>query len=67
MFLNSRYVNQSYTDGDCCRNQPPVVGMAYVPWQHLSTVYEAEKGFRRGTLFPELDKPWLVGGGRCRE
>lgn len=50
----------------CFKDQPPVVGMAYVPWQQLNTVYEAEKGFVRGTIFPELDKPWLVGGGNCR-
>lgn len=50
----------------CFQDQPQVVGMAYVPWQHLNTVYEAEKGFARGTIFPELDKPWLVGGGSCR-
>lgn len=49
----------------CCPHQPPVVGMAYVPWQTLTTVYSAEKAYRCGTLFPELDKPWLVGG-KCR-
>lgn len=42
--------------------QPQVVAMAYVPWQHLQTVYEPDYGFERGTIFPELDKPWLPGG-----
>ena len=42
--------------------QPQVVAMAYVPWQHLQTVYETDYGFDRGTIFPELDKPWLAGG-----
>lgn len=42
-----------------------VVAMAYVPWQHLEQVYEVEDGFCRGTIFPELDKPWMVGGGCC--
>ena len=42
-----------------------VLAMAYVPWQHLDTVYEPEDGFCRGTIFPELDKPWMVGGGGC--
>lgn len=56
--MDNRYTNQS-----CAKEQTPVVGMAYVPWQHLQTVYDSEKGFSRGTIFPELDKPWLVGGG----
>ncbi len=45
--------------------QPMVVGMAYVPMQVLNTVYEPEMGFRQGTIFPELDKPWLAGGVNC--
>lgn len=43
-----------------CEGQ--VVAMAYVPWQMLETVYEAEEGYVRGTMFPELDKPLMVGG-----
>lgn len=39
-----------------------VVAMAYVPWQQLDTVYEPENGYPRGTIFPELDKPLMVGG-----
>ena len=42
-----------------------VVAMAYVPWQELETVYEPENGFPRGTIFPELDKPLMVGGNCC--
>ncbi len=42
-----------------------VVAMAYVPWQQLDTIYEPENGFSRGTIFPELDKPLMVGG-TCR-
>ena len=42
-----------------------VVAMAYVPWQQLDTVYEAENGYPRGTIFPELDKPWMAGGTCC--
>lgn len=41
-----------------------VVGMAYVPWQTWGNVYEPCKGFSRGTIFPELDKPFE--GGCCR-
>lgn len=45
--------------------QKPVVAMAYVPWQNLHTVYEPEGGLCRGTIFPELDKPWMPGGVCC--
>lgn len=35
------------------------VAMAYVPWQHWHTVYDLEKGLSYGTIFPELNKPFL--------
>ncbi|MBD5536801.1 MAG: spore coat associated protein CotJA [Lachnospiraceae bacterium] len=35
------------------------IAMAYVPWQHLSQIYEnLEEAFQIGTIFPELDKPF---------
>lgn len=39
------------------------LAMAYVPWQTWRNLYEAEKGFRRGTIFEELDKPFRGIGG----
>ena len=58
---------------DCCSrmnrldysglDQLPLA-MAYVPWQHFTQMYEnLEKGYRAGTIFPELDKPFT--GRRC--
>lgn len=41
------------------------LAMAYVPWQHFHTTYELEKAFSVGTIFPELDKPFLGRRG-CR-
>lgn len=41
----------------------PVVTMAYVPFQVCAEQYEAEKALCQGTLFPNLDKPFL--GGKC--
>lgn len=38
--------------------------MAYVPWQQWRQTYPMEKGFSRGTIFPELDLPFVMG--RCR-
>ena len=40
------------------------VAMAYVPWQHLTSIYEdLEEGYCNGTIFPELTKPFT--GRRC--
>lgn len=35
------------------------VTMAYVPFQLSTKTYEPETALCRGTLFPELDKPFL--------
>ena len=37
--------------------------IAYVPFQKLTTVYEDEAALMAGTLFPDLDKPFLMGRG----
>ena len=36
------------------------VAMAYVPWQKSCTMYEnLEEAYKIGTVFPELNKPFL--------
>lgn len=35
------------------------IGMAYVPWQSWKDVYEIDKALQAGTVFAELDKPFL--------
>lgn len=40
----------------CAVDTLPV--LALLPTQQLSTVFEPENGFCKGTLFPELYKPW---------
>ncbi len=35
------------------------IGMAYVPWQYWEDIYEADKGLQQGTIFMQLDKPYL--------
>lgn len=49
------------------RYRPPdyPVAMAYVPWQHFSDTYEPDKALQCGTIFPELNKPFLGRKG-CR-
>lgn len=40
------------------------IGMAYVPYQKKFKIYEnLEDAYYRGTIFPELDKPFT--GRRC--
>lgn len=40
------------------------VAMAYVPWQHLTYIYEnLDEALMVGTIFPELNKPFE--GRRC--
>ena len=42
------------------------IAMAYVRWQELGKMYQPELGLVRGTLFPDLDKPFMgktVSGG----
>ena len=40
-----------------------VTTMAYVPFQTDTTMYDAETGYKNGTVFSDLNKPFL--GGRC--
>lgn len=40
------------------------IAMAYVPWQNWVKIYDPVNAMSRGTLFPELDKPFLGG---CRK
>ena len=42
------------------------LAMSYIPWQQWREIYEPDTGFTHGTIFKELDKPFLWKGGRCR-
>ena len=44
------------------------LAMAYVPHQPWEEIYEADIGLERGTIFRQLDFPWLAGeqGGARR-
>ncbi len=58
----SREERTVVADNDCASM---VLAMAYVLSQPLDSVYEPENALMRGTLFPDLDKPLMVGGS-CR-
>ncbi len=48
---------------DALRDFP--IAMAYVPMQQAPVLYEnLEDAFHRGTIFPELDKPFMGKRGR---
>lgn len=52
-----------------CVDQRPMqsdmpIAMAYVPMQRWNQVYDMSRGLTRGTIFPELDLPFVMG--RCR-
>lgn len=42
---------------NACDNE--MLAMAYVPWQQFNETYEPAKALKTGTIFPELDKPFL--------
>ena len=61
-------VNQRMTgNSDRCadnRSTDMPIAMAYVPMQRWNQVYDMSRGLTRGTIFPELDLPFVMG--RCR-
>lgn len=44
------------------------LAMAYVPMQKLKNLYELDEGLQYGTIFPELNKPFMgwKGGSPCQ-
>ena len=64
-----------YRSCGACRNQPAPVpqgncgiaetlAMAYIKDQPFGEVYSMSEALCRGTLFPDLDKPYCAGGKR---
>ncbi|MCC8136118.1 MAG: spore coat associated protein CotJA [Ruminococcus sp.] len=43
------------------KNTP--LAMSYVPFQQWGEVYSEDEAFSSGTLFPQLDFPFEIGGG----
>ena len=64
----NQYQEPSCSRGCRPQNSDPLKGMeiamAYVPWQHFQSIYEPDKALQVGTVFPELNKPFL-GKGEC--
>lgn len=63
------YMQQPVTRPRYSSNDPledMALAMAYVPWQTWQQIYEPCPALQRGTIFKELDKPFLGRGGRNR-
>lgn len=75
---DSRMMQNSRNSCDCGKTQKPVksepacrtecemqgvhLAMAYMPWQKFGETFSCSEGFQKGTIFPELYKPFLRGG-----
>ncbi len=63
------YRNQAANCRESRREDPlrhMALAIAYVPWQRWNETYEPEKALKAGTIFPELNKPFLGKRGACR-
>lgn len=61
--------SSEYRQEGCCHSHTDflsgkALAMAYVPWQKWQNIMEPCKGFSRGTIFEDLDKPFHGKGGR---
>lgn len=36
----------------------PKLAVAYVPFQYIASLYPPMEGLKKGTIFPELDRPY---------
>ena len=41
------------------------LAMAYVPMQQFQSIYELDEALQNGTVFPELNKPFMGWKGGC--
>lgn len=53
-------MNMQDTDTSCKQ----ALTLVFIENQDIEQVYEPDTAFIRGTAFPELDKPLMVGGMR---
>lgn len=60
---NCNYSSMNPMSRGMCSNDEFPIGMAYVPWQKWRDLYEPDKALKRGTIFAELDKPFLGAQG----
>ena len=49
--------------GEAFSQENARVGMGYVPWQKWECTYPLDRALFTGSIFPSLDKPFVIG--RC--
>ncbi|MBQ8253933.1 MAG: spore coat associated protein CotJA [Clostridia bacterium] len=54
----------SPSDNCLCVSQPISLGISYTKKQTFGKLYSPCDGWRIGTIFPDLDKPYCAGGMR---
>ena len=62
--MTKTFESKTMDHNEDCAGRIPVMeftgfGKAYVPRQELCELYSATDGFVRGTIFPELDIPYV--------
>lgn len=57
--MNENAVTPILEECQVFTTQPLSLAMAYIPYQQWNTTYEPALGLQRGTIFPELDKPFV--------
>ena len=59
---NNNHVNNDYCiKTDYNANADGILTMAFVNMQPIDSVYEIDEGFHKGTIFPNIDKPFYGG------
>jgi hypothetical protein len=56
---NSGSNNNGGNGGNGTHETSAVLAMAFVPRQKWQNIYKHDSGFVRGTIFADLDKPWV--------
>lgn len=64
--MDDIFTRQMHNYGISPLPEDTTVAMAYVPYQQWTDTYSPEQGLCSGTMFPELNKPFLGCGGNKR-
>jgi len=61
--MKDNMMNENMIDNKMLRNETidkiRPLAMAYIPMQKWGPIYDPEKGLKQGTIFPDLDFPFL--------
>lgn len=68
---NHNHMSDRCLNNDFCVQSPEnmnngILTMAFVDMQQIESVYQPQTALMRGTLFPNIDKPFCAIGGTRR-